>query len=167
MSQQLTKQSPQQSLSYIRSVFSAAHIAADLSCRSAVSSWHRATHNQSQKGQQMPYTSMSERRSIRASKTDVPLPDYHKTPRPIHLVWDAHGDVTATEINRLLSLFKNKDLEGLTGEQGLMDTREVLTALLAYRNIPIKLLHKNIPKHLRPVVDYTMSNLVRRCLMVA
>tara|TARA_B100000767_G_scaffold7287_1_gene7219 strand:- start:22571 stop:22855 length:285 start_codon:yes stop_codon:yes gene_type:complete len=59
-----------------------------------------------------------------------------------------------------LSLFRDKHLDGLTGEQGLMDTREVLTALLAYRNIPIKLLQKNIPLHLRPVVDNTMLNLV-------
>ena len=115
----------------------------------------------------MAYVSMSERRAIRASKTSVPLPDYDKTPRPIHIVWEANNDFTEHEISRLLSLFRDKHLDGLTGEQGLMDTREVLTALLAYRNIPIKLLHKNIPKHLRPVVDYTMSNLVRRCLMVA
>lgn len=115
----------------------------------------------------MAYVPMSERRAIRVANSERPLPDYDKTPRPIHIVWEANNDFTEHEINRLLSLFKNKDLEGLTSEQGLRDIREVLTALLAYRNIPIKLLHKNIPKHLRPVVDYTMSNLVRRCLMVA
>ena len=108
----------------------------------------------------MAYVPMSERRAIRASKTDVPIPDYDKTPWPIHIVWEANNDFTEHEISRLLSLFRDKDLEGLTGEQGLMDTREVLTALLAYRNIPIKLLHKNIPLHLRPVVDNTMLNLV-------
>ena len=108
----------------------------------------------------MAYVPLSERRAIRASKTDLPLPDYTKEPRPIHIAWEANNDFTEREINRLLSLFKNKHLDGLTGQQGLMDTREVLTALLAYRNIPIKLLHKNIPKHLRPVVDNSMLNLV-------
>ena len=108
----------------------------------------------------MAYVPLSERRTIRASKTDVPLPDYDKTPRPIHIVWEANNDFTEHEISRLLSLFRDKHLDGLTGEQGLMDTREVLTALLAYRNIPIKLLQKNIPLHLRPVVDNTMLNLV-------
>ena len=108
----------------------------------------------------MPYTSMSERRSIRASKTDVPLPDYDKTPRPIHIVWEANNNFTEHEINRLLSLFKNKDLEGLTSEQGLRDIREVLTALLAYRNIPIRLLAKNTPDRLRDALRSTMLNLI-------
>ena len=108
----------------------------------------------------MAYVPLSTRRTIRAAKTDVPLPDYTKEPRPIHLVWQSNNDFTEYEVGRLHKLFKNKQLDGLTGKQGLMDTREVLTALLAYRNIPIKLLHKNIPKHLRPVVDNSMLNLV-------
>ena len=108
----------------------------------------------------MAYVPLSERRAIRASKSDVPLPDYTKEPRPIFIVWDANNDFTEHEISRLWSLFKNKHLDGLTGQQRLMDTREVLMALLAYRNIPIKLLQKNIPLHLQPVVDNTMSNLV-------
>tara|TARA_B100000780_G_C21016391_1_gene407183 strand:+ start:455 stop:808 length:354 start_codon:yes stop_codon:yes gene_type:complete len=71
-----------------------------------------------------------------------------------------YNDFTEHEINRLLSLFNNKDLEGLTGEQGLMDTREVLTALLAYRNIPIRLLAKNTPVRLRDALRSIMLNLV-------
>ena len=108
----------------------------------------------------MAYVPLSERRAIRASKTDVPLPDYTKEPRPIHIVWEANNDFTEHEINRLLSLFKNKDLEGLTSEQGLRDIREVLTALLAYRNIPIRLLAKNTPDRLRDTLRSIMSNLV-------
>ena len=103
---------------------------------------------------------MSERRAIRVANSDRPLPDYHKTPRPIHFVWEANNDFTEHEINRLLSLFKNKDLEGLTSEQGLRDIREVLTALLAYRNIPIRLLAKNTPDRLRDALRSTMLNLI-------
>ena len=108
----------------------------------------------------MAYVPLSERRAIRASKSDVPLPDYTKEPRPIFLVWQSNNDFTETEISRLWELFKNWHLDSLTGQSGHIATRQVLTALLAYRNIPIKLLHKNIPLHLRPVVDNTMSNLV-------
>ena len=108
----------------------------------------------------MAYVPLSERRAIRVANSDRPLPDYDKTPRPIHIVWEANNDFTELEINRLLSLFKNKDLEGLTGEQGLRDTREVLTALLAYRNIPIRLLAKNTPDRLRDTLRSIMSNLV-------
>ena len=108
----------------------------------------------------MAYVPLSERRAIRASKANVPLPDYDKTPRPIHIVWQSNNDFTETEISKLWSLFKNWHLEDLAGQSGHIATRQVLTALLAYRNIPIKLLHKNIPLHLRPVVDNTMSNLV-------
>ena len=108
----------------------------------------------------MAYVPLSERRAIRASKTDLPLPDYTKEPRPIHIAWEANNDFTEREINRLLSLFKNKHLDGLTGQQGLMDTREVLTALLAYRNIPIRLLAKNTPDRLRDALRSIMSNLV-------
>ena len=108
----------------------------------------------------MAYVPLSTRRSIRASKTDVPLPDYTKAPRPVHIVWQYNNDITLFEINRLVSRFKNKHLEGLTGLNGHIATTEVLTALLAYRKIPIKLLHSNIPEPLRLVVDNTMSNLV-------
>ena len=97
----------------------------------------------------MTYIPLAERRLIRAANSDESLPDYTKEPRPIYIVWEANNDFTELEIDRLWSLFIDKNLEGLTGEQGLMDTREVLTALLAYRNIPIRLLAKNIPKRLR------------------
>ena len=108
----------------------------------------------------MTYIPLAERRLIRAANSDESLPDYTKEPRPIYIVWEANNDFTELEIDRLWSLFIDKNLEGLTGEQGLMDTREVLTALLAYRNIPIRLLAKNIPKSLRDALRSTMSNLV-------
>ena len=108
----------------------------------------------------MAYVPLSERRAIRASKSDVPLPDFTKEPRPIFLVWQSNNDFTETEISRLWELFKNRKLEGLAGQSGCRDAREVLTALLAYRKIPIKLLYKHIPKHLQPVVENSMLNLV-------
>jgi hypothetical protein len=110
-----------------------------------------------------PYVSIAERRAIKASNSDVPLPDYTKEPRPIRIVWDANNEITHYEINRLHKLFKNKHLEGLERAQpstALMNTKEVLTEFLAYRNIPIKLLASKIPKHLQPVVENCMINLV-------
>ena len=108
----------------------------------------------------MTYVPLSERRAIRASKSDVPLPDYTKEPRPIFIVWQSNNNFTETEISRLWSLFKNTHMEGLTGQSGHIATRQVLTALLAYRKLPIKLLYQHIPLHLRPVVEKTMINLV-------
>ena len=107
-----------------------------------------------------PHIPWAERRAIRASKSDRTLPNDTKEPREFHVVWEANNDMSLYEINHLHKLFKNKKLEGLTGLQGLMDTKEVLTALLAYRKIPIKLLARNIPDRLKPVVKNTMINLI-------
>ena len=94
------------------------------------------------------YVPLSKRRTIRAAKTDVPLPDYTKESRPIFIVWQSNNNFTETEISRLWSLFKNTHMEGLTGQSGHIATRQVLTALLAYRKISIKLMYKNIPSTL-------------------
>ena len=104
---------------------------------------------------------LSERRQATIGRTpDKHFPDYDKSPRPIHIVWEARNAWAEYEINRLHALFKDKRLKGLAGDNGAVATRQVLATLLAYRNIPIRVLKENIPKELRFTVQNTMANLV-------
>ena len=104
-----------------------------------------------------PYIPVTEQRATKASRTDRPLPDYIKPPREIHIVWTTDNDVADDEVARLYDQFKDKRLKGV---RTLEEAHAVLTALLAYRNIPIHVLLKNVPKPLHWTVKNSIHNLL-------
>ena len=104
-----------------------------------------------------PYVPITEQRAIKAARTTKPLPDYVKPPRQIHIVWTTDNDVAEHEVARLYEHFADKRLKGV---RTLEDAHTVLTALLAYRNIPIHVLLKNVPTELHWTVKNSIHNLV-------